>query len=172
MTSVSVIKLPIPKGKEGVKKTLQTMAALAINGSRSAEIIVKAREIIANVPVANQFLETKSLYYWVKQNIRYVKDPVQAEMVTQPQRTLIIKSADCDCIATLLGALLLSIGIPIRFIAIKPINRDYYAHVFVEAQIKSDWIPADPTFVKGTLGNIIPHKGERLVQELWPEQRR
>src|SRR3989338_5907346 len=59
----------------------------------------------------NKICQAKAVYYFVRDNIEYVADPVLFEYVEDPKETLSTGSADCDGHAVLLATLEESIGI-------------------------------------------------------------
>lgn len=54
---------------------------------------------------------TKALFYFIRDYINYVNDPVAREYIQNPLYTLKIKSGDCDDHALLFSLMLYSIGI-------------------------------------------------------------
>jgi len=59
----------------------------------------------------NQICQTKAIYYFVRNNIEYVADPLQFEYVEDPKEVLYTKGADCESGTLLLASLLGAIGI-------------------------------------------------------------
>jgi len=59
----------------------------------------------------NQICQAKALYYFVRDNLQYVKDPVNFEYVEDPKTCLAVKTGDCESGTILLASLLGSIGI-------------------------------------------------------------
>lgn len=76
-----------------------------------------------------------ALYYFVRDNIQYLNDPVD-EYYELPEETLLAQAADCDGHAILLASLMQAVGIQTRF---KYTPR----HVAVEA-----WVPTKNVFDK------------------------
>lgn len=52
---------------------------------------------------------------------------------------------DCDDMAMIAAALLVAVGIPVRFAAVKPAGEEEFIHVFVEMFDKGRWYAVDPT---------------------------
>lgn len=52
---------------------------------------------------------------------------------------------DCDDAAVLLGALLSTVGVPVRLVAVRKPESSSYVHVFVEAFDGAEWLVVDPT---------------------------
>jgi len=84
------------------------------------------------------------LYRFVRDSIRYVQDVNEIETVQEPQKTLEFGAGDCDDKATLLAALLESIGHPTRFVAIG-FEPGIFSHVYVESRIGDSWVAMETT---------------------------
>lgn len=97
---------------------------------------------------------------WVLVNLEYVMDEKEAnrifgtvgdlEMVKSPRAVLESGRYDCDCGATLIASLLLSLGIPARFVAVgfdpyEETGPDGYDHVYVQGLNEyGQWVIVDP----------------------------
>jgi len=91
------------------------------------------------------YAEIDALHRFVRDQIRYVRDPDGYELVQSPEKTLEYAQGDCDDQATLLAALLKSIGHPSRFIALG-FEGGPLSHVLVQTKVdstgddKKDWL--------------------------------
>ncbi len=138
----------IPSDVDGIRATLKEMKRLAIKGGIDVGVITLARQLTSSLPPKDCKAELTALQHFVRDKIRYVRDPRDAEMVQDAQRTLIIGSGDCDDKSVLLASLLLSIGFPsIRFVALG-FKGGMYSHVLPEVKLGTRWIPAE-TIVPG-----------------------
>jgi transglutaminase-like putative cysteine protease len=81
---------------------------------------------------------------YVRDNIRYVRDPAPAEQLSPPAWVMQIGAGDCDDKAILLASLLASIGHSARFIAVA-FAPEAYSHVWVQVHIGGRWIDLEPT---------------------------
>jgi transglutaminase-like putative cysteine protease len=90
----------------------------------------------------NRLCYAKSLYYFVRDNIKYINDPVNEEYIENPLQVLASQGADCESGAALLVSMLRSIGIPAEFVFIPN-------HAFVKAIL-----PEAPRTYKRN-GNIV-----------------
>jgi transglutaminase-like putative cysteine protease len=134
----------IPTGVEGIKETLERMVAMTRQAVRSEWMLVLSRAIARTVPTANDKLsEATAIFEWIRDNVKYVKDPVGVEMITTPQKLIETGAGDCDCLSMLLAAMVESIGIPARFVAIQTKPEMGYNHVYPEAKIDGNWIAFD-----------------------------
>ena len=97
----------------------------------------------------------KALYYFVRDNIKYVSDPYAKEYIASPVETLKTGGGDCDDGALLLAALIESIGIKTRIVIVP-------GHAFIKASIPEappkykidDWVHMDWTCKKCGFGEI------------------
>lgn len=137
----------LPEGVDSIRKTLKYMVQFGRRYGRDMEIRQLVERIIADVPERDYAGELRALQNWVRDEIRYTRDPVGAEMVQTPKRTLVTGMGDCDDKSTLLAAMLQSVGIPARFAAVG-MDGQPYSHVFVEAKLGTRWIPCE-TIVPG-----------------------
>ena len=89
----------------------------------------------------------QALYVWVRDNVRYVRDPINTELLQTPARTLKNKTGDCDDKTTLLAALLASIGHPstLKFRVIGTEKQNHYSHVYLVARLNKKDVALDPT---------------------------
>jgi transglutaminase-like putative cysteine protease len=139
-------------GPEGTAQTLRIMRDFARASLRNPAQTVRgmALSITQGVDARNYLGELRACQGWVRDNIRYVQDPEDIELVQTPEKTLEFGAGDCDDKSTLLAALLLSIGHPARFVAVG-FDGDPFSHVLVESKIADSWVPCE-TIVPVALG--------------------
>ena len=77
--------LEIPRGDEGIAATVAEISDVASSASLDYDLIEKARYITRDVPPKDKTGEANALFWWVKSNIKFVDDPVLAELVQSPQ---------------------------------------------------------------------------------------
>ncbi len=120
------------------------MRQLVREGKRNPSIRAKALELVAHLPQKHWMGQIRALHAFVRDHIRYVKDINGIETVHTPETLLSVGQGDCDDKATLLAALLESIGHPTRFWAVgfKP---GVFSHVLVETQVGPKWLPLETT---------------------------
>ena len=102
----------------------------------------QALALYQGLPPRDYLAEAAAAQAFVRDQIRYVRDPVETELVQAPQRTLQVGQGDCDDKATLLAALLKATGHPVRFVALA-LNGGPLSHVLVETKVGSDWHAAE-----------------------------
>ena len=110
--------------------------------SKSQRIREKALDIVAPVPARSWGQEVERLHAFVRDNIRYVRDPVDLESVATPEKTLELGQGDCDDKSTLLASLLESTGHPARFVAVG-FGGGPFSHVYTESKIGETWVPLE-----------------------------
>lgn len=107
-------------------------------------IRVKAMDIIksAGVPPRDYMGEVNALHAFVRDEIRYIQDPLDYELVSTPEKTLELGQEDCDGKSTLLAALLKSTGHPAQFVAVG-FDNGPFSHVLVLTRVGRGWIPLE-----------------------------
>ena len=158
-----------PDGFPHAAATVKKMGQLIREFSSKYDIRHLATEITKDIPSKSATKELYALYQWVRRNIRYRKDPRFLEWLQTPTRILKEGAGDCDCIATLIGALAESLGHPTRIITVGE-TKTTPRHVAVEAWDGKRWVMLDPVLEgSGDTGSIEPGKfglhakGERIT---------
>ena len=139
----------IPKGYLGTKRTVSYIKGLIRSGAKDFYVRQKAIDILMaqGVEPKDYWGEIKVLFTWVQENIRYTKDPFRVEVLHSARRLLELRAGDCDDMAILLGAMLESIGHPVRLVLTGPDSRRprLFSHIYLEVYCQGHWIPLDPT---------------------------
>lgn len=158
----------IPSGRAGTIATLNHMREYVRASVRLPEQIVrnKATEIFARagVPPRKYMRELAALHAFVRDRVRYVRDPVGVELVQTPEVTLQKMSGDCDDKATLLAALLESTGHPAKFTAVA-FGGNQFSHVLTQAKAGTRWIPAE-TIIQKPLGWFPPGVTDQYSKDI------
>jgi transglutaminase-like putative cysteine protease len=113
----------------------------------SQSIRLVALDIIKDLPSRNYRAEMTALHAFVRDQIRYVRDPEGIESVATPEKTLQLGQGDCDDKSTLLAALLMSVGHPVRFVAVG-MGGGPLSHVLVESRLADKWVPLETIIPK------------------------
>lgn len=125
-----------------------------------------ARHITAGLPDKAWSAEMNALFYFVRDRIRYVFDPLDCEGLQTPVETLKLGSGDCDDKCMLLGAMLKSIGHPVQFVAVQIDGSPDYTHVFLRTRIGPHWISLETT-EKWVPGQVSPRiTGKAIVKDV------
>jgi transglutaminase-like putative cysteine protease len=136
----------LPDGEAGTHATLEFMASLVRQYKKTMPIRERALAVVSGVGGHKNYAGwAAALTNYVKAQIQYVPDVRDVETLQTPIATLQIGQGDCDDQATLLSALLESIGFTTRFVAVKLNPFGPYEHVVTEAQINGQWVPLETT---------------------------
>lgn len=160
----------IPVGDPGVAVTLRAMERLANAGSRNADVIGLAHDIVRYVPERQPAAVAGSVLNFIRSHTRYTEDPWDLEggkeLVKAPDvsaREIREKgrmAGDCDDQVLLAMTLLRAAGVPARPVVI---SRDDgpYTHVLMEFFDGQRWITMDP-IVRGTGLGWFPPRSARI----------
>jgi len=141
------IAFSLPHGDAGVAKTIALVRSQVDQAIKNPYINRTAIEILqgAGAPQYDDNAAARVIYEWVRQNIRYVKDPVGKETVRPANVILEVRAGDCDDInGVLLPSLLGTIGIPTRAVTVAAFpGSNEFSHIYAEALINGQWVPVD-----------------------------
>lgn len=161
----------IPSGYKGTLKTVGHVARLIREGAKDFYVRQKAIDILIaqSVKPKDYTGEIKALFEWVQQNVRYTKDPFQAEALHSARRMLELRAGDCDDMTIVLGSMLEAIGHPVRLVITgpSPTRPDLYTHIYLEVFCKGLWIPLD-----ATMPHAMGWAPRTFVKQTIPIQRR
>jgi hypothetical protein len=166
---IQVVRSRLPEGTEAsVDATVLQMMKMAKGqyGARSAKIRALAINIInaAQVDDKDYYGYAEAIHNWVRDQIRYVHDPVGQETLSQAEETAFnSKAGDCDDKTILEIALLGSVGLAAWPVCIGVHQPGAYSHVYLRIQIPpgkhryaGKIIPADPIMREWPLGKEAP----------------
>jgi len=93
--------------------------------------------------------EVKTIFGWVRDNIRYVRHVLCRDAYTTARRVLELRSGDCDNSSVLLNSMLASVGFPVgfRLVSSRP-DRPFhhiYSLVGLPPSRPTRWVPLDAT---------------------------
>jgi transglutaminase-like putative cysteine protease len=135
------------------------MRDLARRGAADPYVRDQALSIVQSAGVkAHDFAgELRAMFEFVRDRVRFTRDPVDVETLQVPRRTLEVRAGDCDDKATLLVALLRAIGNPadLRYRVIGT-SSTQFSHVYVVAKIGGQLVAMDPTREGTELGWQFP----------------
>jgi hypothetical protein len=142
----------IPSGEDGTLATLAHMRQLAAEGAVTPEIRrVAARLVLGVNPVPA--LHARLIRDFIESHVQFLADPSNAEGLTRPADSLSnilrdgIAQMDCDCVAMLVAALGMSIGLRARFVVVAFHSPNApFAHVWCDLGDPSGqmWWSVDP----------------------------
>jgi len=131
-------------GEAGIVQTAKMMRELVSAYKVNPEIRGLALSLVSNLPGKDEIAEIDTLFKFVRDRIRYVKDVYNVETLATPVKTLEIGQGDCDDKSTLLAALLESIGYQTMF-KLASYSGDMFEHVYVFVCGLGIAIHLDPT---------------------------
>ena len=133
--------------------TAAHVGRLIRNGAGDFYVRQKAIDILMErgVPAKDYLGEIDALFRWVQRHVRYTKDPFRIEVLHSARRMLELKAGDCDDMTIVLGALIKSVGHPVRIVLTgpDPLRPDLFSHIYLEARHHDQWIPLDATMPYG-----------------------
>ena len=153
--NIAVQRSVLPNGIAGVDTTVKKIVDLAhsVYGSKSAKIRALSIDTVRNagVPDKDYYGEMVAIHNWVRDHIRYVRDPVGQETISYPEETAFNSLAgDCDDMTTLEIAMLGSIGIE-SYPVVVGMFPNNFSHVYLYGKVPDGkgrnagkTIPLDP----------------------------
>jgi transglutaminase-like putative cysteine protease len=155
----------IPRGYAGTRRTVGYIISLIKGGAKDFCVRQTAIDILIQnaVPPKDYFAEIKTLFEWVRSNIRYTRDIHRVELLHSARRMLELRAGDCDDMTILLSAMLKAVGHPVRIVLVgfNPKKQMLFTHIYLEAFCKGWWIPLDPT-MNHTMGWSPPAVNKRI----------
>lgn len=159
--------LEIGSGSEGVHRFVDAMRAWKRAPEEIAHVRDVALELVSRTAAYDEAGELSSLFRFVRDGVRYVKDVVGIDTLQTPTATLERLQGDCDDKALLLASLLESIGYRSRFVVTATRPGSPFNHVHVEAWSPRalGWVPMEPSVAGFPLGRTLPSYGPALRLE-------
>lgn len=164
----------IPVGVRGTSKTIKRMIGLIQLGLRQDyfrwnpddESSLMA-DILAGCEQKDYFCYAKSIHDYVTNDIKYVYDPTQVELVRDPYTITKSGVADCDCKCVLECSLWGNIGLESRLVTVMETPQsDEYTHVYCEVNIPGKgWTASDSTMPDKPFGWSPPIT---MPRKYWP----
>ncbi len=142
--ALSSTRFVIPDGKQGIFDTVNLMIDIVNKYKTNLVIRGLALSLVEFLPNKDERGEVETIFSWVQNHIRYVKDVHGVETVSTPDKTLEVMQGDCDDQSLLLACLLESIGHPTSF-KIAGYNGDDFEHVYCVAFVQGEAIHMDAT---------------------------
>lgn len=166
----------IPGGDAGTRETLERMRNIVFRSIKDKDHGAFLRGLAIKITTqagckTKDFkCEAKSLFEWVRDNVKWIRDVKGFETLQYPYRTLAYGAGDCDDLTTLLCTLGTSIGINCAFkaIAANPQRKNQYSHVYamLDPMGNDHWIAADPTVKSAPFGWESSIRYKEMVMEV------
>ncbi len=158
--------LAIPDGPHGTRETLRVMARVTRHARKTLPVRQLAMRIVRGVGGHKNFKgQVSALHSWVKNNIQFVRDIHGVETIQTPEKTLEFAQGDCDDQAVLLASLLMSVGFPARFVAVKMNPFGPFVHVYAETRLGTVWFPVETT-ERWAMGRGPKKVAARMVENI------
>lgn len=174
LLSYLIEKQEIPEGPKGTKATIIAMCELVKKAAQDPAWTQWWQVQVSDLPGKDYKAEAQRIFDIVKKYVRYVRDPVNLEVVSDPRATMFrIGGGDCDdhCVVIMSAALALGHQAAARTVAADP-NRDDWSHVYAMIGIEDitqpngiGWYPADTTQKSSYLGWNPPADRIRNVKD-------
>ena len=152
----------IPTGRAGIKKTLSIMADLVNRSKKTPRIREFTRDLVQHLNQKDIYGEVKTVFKFVRDNIRYIKDIRDIETLHTPEKILEQKAGDCDDKSMLVAAMLESIGYECRFVAVGW-STNKLSHVFTQVKLRGKWITLETT-EPWSMGKTSPGISDQMIQ--------
>lgn len=133
----------------------QIMAKQILEGSRTSLIRNTALNITRGVRGGRYITDARLIFNAVRDGIKYTGDFYDGDVLQSAEVTLNRRAGDCNNRIVLLGALLRSIGYPVRLIFVydtihPPGPQDYPVHVYMQVDITKEeraaqWVDLEAT---------------------------
>jgi transglutaminase-like putative cysteine protease len=136
------------------------MVEFAHRGKQDLEVRRLCEVICEDLAQGDYAGECLAIYYWVCQNIRYMRDIHDVEFVKEPGQLIKTRAGDCDDMATLLAAMLMAMGNTCDFVLAHFHGDATPSHVYVRVHSPSGPIVLDPVANRDTgkmLGELTNH---------------
>jgi len=136
---------PFLGGLPGTERTVTEMNRLVREGRNHPAIVHDARQIVRNVPRKDYAAEAEAIFAWIKDNIRYTRDPRGTEWLQRAEVTLKEGHGDCDCLSVLQNAMFEALGMETGFVAVKaePRAPEEFSHIYPIVNTQHGWRAAD-----------------------------
>lgn len=123
---------------------VEWMRRFAHKGKSDLEIRQLVETICKDLVQGDYAGEVLAIYYWVCQNIRYMRDIHDVEFVKEPRQIVATRSGDCDDMATLLAAMVMASGNTCEFLLASYAPSQPPTHVFLRVNTPSGPMVLDP----------------------------
>lgn len=159
------VERPHPRGMKGLQDGLNELAARMERAYKRRPVIAWARRAIdaAKLPGPRGYPDPRAqavaIFDALKRETSFVRDPVDVEMMAQPEQLLCLdpngfclRAGDCDDLVLAAGAALMTLGIPVRLV-LRFYEKQDQAHLTLEydasPKLDGEWTGMDPSVDSG-----------------------
>lgn len=144
----------IGTGDQAIYNTVTKMKSIIAQSSRNPYVREWAGNIVGRVDVNDKQNEASAIFNFVRDSVRYTKDPYGYEYIQTPPALLESISqylsgkgerpaGDCDDMTVLSLSLLKSIGFPVAIKVVSFRENKKFGHVYGLVQIGHEWVSVD-----------------------------
>ena len=144
----------IGTGDTAIFRTVDKMKNIINTSARNPYIREWAKNIVSRVGVNDKKAEVNAIFNFVRDNVRYTKDPLGFEYLQTPPTLLEdIRMhmdgkgdrpiGDCDDMTLLSLSLLKSIGFRVAIKVVSFLPNKQFGHVYGLVQLNGQWMPID-----------------------------
>jgi hypothetical protein len=135
---VGIIIGLIKKGKKS--RYVHSFASMALTDFSGNDWAIQPRDWLGEVHALADFIQS---------NVRYTLDPFGIDTYSTPERTIQMAKGDCDDMVILSGAMLQSVGYPIKIKVIRLEGQPEFHHIYMLVGLPPErvqkWIAFDPS---------------------------
>ena len=139
------------------------MRRFAHKGKADLEVRQLVETICKDLAQGDYAGEVLAIYYWVCQNVRYMRDIHDVEFVKEPGQVIRTRSGDCDDMATLLAAMCMTCGNTCEFLVASFTPSPTPTHVYLRVNTPSGPMVLDPVANKQTAQMISRMQGFKAI---------
>ncbi len=175
---------------QGVPQTVGYMVEFVQTGQTHPDVRNVAITATKDIYPHEYGSELAALFYEACRLVRYVRDPANAEMLSEPHITLKVGAGDCDDSGVLLGSLVKSntgrtrttmtlgalsaaVGTPVQIVTAGLVKKGAHSHTFIRAwdSRTGRWVVLDPVAGPHTLEMISRVQDYRATDIPIPRKR-
>lgn len=164
-------------GEVAITNTVEKMKQIIDESSKNPYVREWAKHIVARVTVNDKENEAAMIHRFVRDNVRYTRDPYGFEYIQTPPVLLEDirlyqqgqgdrPTGDCDDMCVLSLSLLKSIGFPVAIKIVSFNENGRFSHVYGLVRVYDDWVPIDcvrPDKELGWESNMATRSKETIV---------
>lgn len=163
MNTLSAAQTPISisqiaGGILGTDQTVDQMKKVILASLGNQVVRQAAEEMVSIVEPNDKWQEAQAIFYFVRDRVRYTKDPKGMEYVQTPVHLLQVIErrgqayGDCDDKTVLGLALLKNLGFDVAIRVASYRDPEVFTHVYGLVKINHEWVPFDATPTDKNLG--------------------
>jgi len=136
----------LPPGNAGIERTVAQVREQIYRGIESPYIRNLAVEIVKTAGVSSHDVEGEAaaVFNWVREHVRYTKDPTRVELLSSAENVAKIGAEDCDGFTILIASLLGALGRETRLKIVGELP-GMFTHIVPEILLNGRWKALDAT---------------------------